>query len=593
MIVWLLRLALLQLPVLSLPLYVNPTASSSPIPGDPAHPFPSIDLALAFAFSQGSGNIVLQLSGTLYSFPATPLPIPLTLQLNDCVLTVSGSVQVLASLAISGGILAGTKTDPSLFQVPMTPLGQGQLVLTNVTVTGVGCVFIGVAGGSISLISTTFIGNTESIVAVVAVGGLVSIQRCIFQKSRATAGIILGIATGTIIHISDCTFTQNEVTQGGVVQLTPSGPVPPSSLTISHSVFATLASTAILSTAPLSVQDCSFTALAQAIASSGVSSMLISDCTFQYVGICIAAQSIGNLTVLRTGVTASAVGVLGSGSPEAVAWIEDCQFWGNANNLTYSPGVTLQGFKNATILRTRFEDNYSEAPPNLYLIQCPAVILSSIQVRHTVSPLAAAFSLVSSNALLSSSHFASLRSISPFSLGYASQLHFLNSIIEHLDALDSNIVTGEVNTLAGDSTVFRNLTCTKELFQVHSFLADIVFRNCVFEDVASKSLLDEEPVQVIFEGCVFNFTARSAAMVMVYTTISDFYLRNCLITGVLKLVLDVYSTGFVSAYFLNVTFANLELDGLIMSISTSIYIQDCVFKNVTVANFHRYFLLLS
>jgi len=58
-------------------------------------------------------------------------------------------------------------------------------------------------------------------------------------------------------------------------------------------------------------------------------------------------------------------------------------------------------------------------------------------------------------------------------------------------------------------------------------------------------------------------------------------------------VLDVYSTGFVSAYFLNVTFANLELDGLIMSISTSIYIQDCVFKNVTVANFHRYFLLLS
>lgn len=580
--------------MLSLPLYVNSAASSSPVPGDSARPFPSLEQALAFAFSQGSGELVLQPSATSYSFPATPLPIPLTIANADCSLSLAGPVQVLAYLAISGGIVTGVKTIPSLFQVPATSLGPGQLTLTNVTVTGVDCVFIGVAGGTVSLLSSLFQANTESIVVVAAVGGLVSVQKCVFQKSKASAGIILGIAAGTTISLSGCTFNEVQVGQGGVVQLTPSDQGAPSSLTISDTGFATSTSAAIISTVPVSIQGCTFTALAQAVVSPGLPSLLVSDCTFQYVGTCIAAQSVSNLTILRTGFTNSAVGVVGAGrGGDAVARIEDCQFWGNANNVAYSPGVTLQGFSNVTIRGTRFEDNYSEAPPNLYIVQCPAVLLASLRIRRTVAPSAAGFSLVSSTVLLSSSHLSYLRSLSPMSLGYASILHFVDSVIEHMDGLDSNIVTGEVNTLEADNTTFRNLTCTKQIFQVHSFLTDLFFRNCTFEDVLAKSLLDEEPVRLIFRGCTLNFTARSASMVMVYTTISDFYLQDCVITGALRLILDVYSTGFVRAYFLNVTFADLELDGLVMSISTSIYIQNCVFRNVTVANFHRYFLLLS
>lgn len=590
MLGWLLRLGVC-LPVLSLPLYVNSAASSGPVPGDSSHPFANLDQAMAYAFSQGSGDIVLQASASPYSFPSSPLPIPVTLSNVDCYLTLTGPVQVLAFLAISGGFITGVKTTPSLFQVPATPLGPGQLVLTNVTVTGVECVFIGVAGGTVSLISSLFRGNTESI--VLAAGGLASIQNCVFQNSTASAGIILGIASGTAISLSGCTFNEVSVSQGGVVQLTPSDQGASSSLTISDTGFATMASAAIVSTAPVTIQGCTFTAVAQAIVSPGLPSLLVVDSTFQYVGTCIAAQSVANLTILRTGFTTSAVAVVGAGSGEAIVRIEACQFWSNANTVAYSPGVTLQGFSNVTIQGTRFEDNYSEAPPNLYLVQCPAVLLASLHIRRTVSSSAAAFSLVSCNVLMSSSHLSYLRSLSPISLGYASILYIVDSVVEHLDGLDSNIVTGEVNTLEANNTVFRNLTCTKQLFQVHSFLADIVFRKCVFEDVMAKTLLDEEPVQVKFLGCTLQFAPRSASMVMAYTTISDFYLQDSVITGALRLVLDVYSTGFVRAYFRNVTFVDLELDGLVMSISASIYIQDCVFRNVTVANFHRYFLLLS
>ena len=578
--------------VLSLTYYVNPAASTSPIPDDPAHPFPSIGQVLALAMSQGSADISLQPTATPISFPATPLPIPVQLNLNGCVLSLQGAVQVLAALVIRDGTVTGAVTQPSILQVPLTPYGQGSLTVSNVTVTGLKCVFIGVAGGAVTLLSSVFKGNTETILAVADIGGVVSIQDCTFSQSAASSGVIIGLTPSMSISISRCVFSEIQIGEGGVVLFLPSSQSPASSLSISDSAFAGITAAAIVTSTTSTITRCSFTAVVQGIYSSPTPNLLLTDCTFTSVGMAIIAESVTTLNIVHSGVTGSMVSVLATSS-NGIVTISSCHFWQNANTLDYSPGVTLQGFKNVTIHDTRIEANSSPSPPNLYLIQCPGVLLSSLFIGYTESQSAAAFSLISSNAVLFFCHLYELKSVSPISLGYAAQIDFVYSVLENMDGLDTNIVTGEVNTLSGNSTIFRNLTCAKELFQVHSFLSAISFTNCTFEDVMAKTILDEEPVEVLFTGCVLNFTSRSSAMVMIYTTISDFFLVNSVVTGSLGLVLDVYSTGFVTAFFTNVTFMDLSLDGLVMSISTRIRIENCSFRNVTIANFHRYFLLLS
>ena len=569
--------------------------------------------APALMTALGTGGAIISLApGTgPYTLPADFMIIPnveIDLLLNSNQLIVASPLLVKGTFVVEGpGTLTSVATPPQmLFMVSIEPgVYSGVMTLRGrVTYTGVKTVGIVLAGGSLTITDCSFNNNVSPIVAIGSLNSMLTITKSTFIGNSGPAGLVAinnpsaePVAMGQFT-IRECTFSSNSAVQGGTLNLIPIT-VPPSintmKLTVGKSTFTDMFVYPIIAWyMNLEVTECTFNSEAVGVNANFTGfPVVVRDSVFNGGGVGVLGAISGPMTVTGCRFLNGNIGILAQGSGSSSLTVSNCYLSGLKNSLPLpvASGITGFGVSLVDISHTTLEDMKGDIA-SLMLIQAGTSFLRNVTVQRVTTPMNGIMSLIASYSNVSLCTFRNISSKDPIAMQYGSQLVINSSLVENIDAGSGSVISGEFNEFSTFHSTYRNVNCTNQVFKIHTLLSPVSFGWNDFYNINASSLIFDELQGGSFENCNFYLTESSTEMTLYIISGKPVTMRNCYLTGSIKLLVDGESTEGVIPFY-NITLRNVKTDGLLSSLQFTIDIADSIFENVMVINSQRYLINLA
>lgn len=571
----------------------------------------SFTTALMTALGTGGAAISLTTGTGPYTLPAAFMIIPnveIHLILNNNQLIVASPLLVNGTFVVEGpGTLTCPATPPPmLFMVSLSPgVYSGVMEMRGkVTYASVKTVGVVLAGGSLTITDCNFNNNVSPIVAIASLNSMLTITKSTFNGNSGPAGIVAfnnpeaePVAMGQF-NIQECTFSSNSAVQGGTINLIPlTAPASTNTmkLTLRKSTFTDMFAYPVMAWyMAMEVTECTFNTEAVGVNANFTSfPVVVEDCTFNGGGVGVLGAISGPISVIGCKFFNGNIGVLAQGSGASSLTVSKCYLSGLRNSLPLpvASGITGYGVTTVDISDTTLEDMKGDIA-SIMLIQAGVAHLRNVTVQRVSTAMNGIMSLIASNVNLTECTFRNISSKDPIALQYGSQLIINTSLVENIDAWSGSVVSGEFNEFSTFHSTYRNINCTNQVFKIHTLLSPVSFGWDNFINVNASSLIFDELQGGSFESCNFLFTETSSEMTLYIISGKPVTMRNCYLTGSIKLLVDGESTEGVIP-FTNITLRNVKTDGLLSSLQFTIEITDSVFENVAVLNSQRYLINLA
>jgi hypothetical protein len=474
----------------------------------------------------------------------------------------------------------------------------------KVTYSGVKTVGIVLAGGSLTVTDCSFSNNVSTIVAIGSLNSMLTITKATFIGNSGPAGVVAinnpsaePVAMGQFT-IEECTFSSNAATEGGTLNLIPlTAPASTNTMkfTLRKSTFTDMFVYSVMVWyMTLEVTECTFNTEAIGVNANYTSfPVVVRDSKFNGGGVGILGAITGPMTVTGCQFMNGNIGILAQGSGSSSLIVSNCYFSGLKNSLPLpvASGITGYGTLLVDISHTLLEDMKGDIA-SIMIIQASASYLHNVTIQRVYTPMNGIMSLIASITNITQSTFRNVTSRDPIALQYGSQLVINTSLIENIEAGASSLISGEFNEFSTFHSTYRNLNSTNQVFKIHTLLSPVSFGWNNFYNINASSIIFDELQGGSFESCNFYFTESSSEMTLYIISGKPVTMRNCYLTGSIKLLVDGESTEGVIP-FENITLRNVKTDGLLSSLQFTINIGNSVFENVWVANSQRYLINLA
>lgn len=566
----------------------------------------SFATALTSALSTGGATLSLKADTGPYALPAAFIILPnveIGLSLNNNQLIVASSLLVNGTFVVEGpGTLTSTASPPP-FLCRVSPSGV-MIMRGKVTYSGVTTVGIVVAGGGLTITDVSFNNNLSPIVVIGSLNSILTITKSTFTGSKGPVGVVAInnpspelVAMG-LFTIEECIFSANTALQGGTINLIPlTAPASTNTMqfTLRKSTFMDkLVNSVMAWYMTIEVTECTFNTEAVGIDANYTSfPVVVRDSKFNGGGIGILVRSSGPMTVTGCQFMNGNIGILAQGNGFSTLTVSSCYFSRLKNSLPLSAasGITGYGVSTVDISNTLLEDMKGDIA-SIMLTQATVSHLHNVTVQRVSTPMNGIMSLIASITSLTKCTFRNITSKTPIALQHASQLVINSSLVENIDAGAGNLISGEFSEFSTFHTTYRNLTCTNQVFKVHSRLFPLSFGWNDFNNVTADSLIIYEKQGSNFENCNFYLTESSREMTLFIISGKPVTMRNCYLTGSIKLLVDGESVEGI-ILFENITLRNVKTDGLLSTLQLTTNITRSVFENVVIANSWRHQITLA